>query len=122
MFDRYNVLDTISLINVDTRDTAAAKVRFASGCAAPIGIGDQFGSLVVTGYENTDGHVCTSADYLQPPGASTSSWKKPVSSESSLTGTEVAAIVVGCIAAVALIVGTMIIRKHSKGEVMSTHE
>lgn len=117
-------LGEYQIINVDTRDTTSAKVKFATGCAAPIGIGDQFGSLVVTGYENSDGSVCTAADYQQPPGASTSAWKAPgAKSASSLSGTEIAAIVVGCIAAVALIAGTIFIKFNSKQNVIvSSHE
>eukprot|EP00035_Acanthoeca_spectabilis_P005716 m.116636 g.116636 ORF g.116636 m.116636 type:complete len:2018 (+) comp13151_c1_seq2:283-6336(+) len=112
-------LQSVMSINVNGR-----KVKFKTNCAAPIGVGDQFGALVVVGFENSDGSVCrATASQASADSSSSTNTATSDSTGPNFSGTEIAAIIVGCVAAVGLIAGTVYIKYNSpKGRMSSTHD
>jgi hypothetical protein len=109
------VLENVYVIKVNGR-----KIKFKANCGAPIGLGDQFGALVVVGFETTGGSVCA----LSSAGASsldTPSSASPRESK-SYTGTEIAAIVAGCVAAIGLIAFTVYIKTAPTKRMFTTHD
>jgi hypothetical protein len=85
-----------------------AKQKLRTNCGAHIGIGDQFGPLLVTGWSNTRGETCHAP---QAMGSESESSTQTSSSISPVTG---AGIVIGCVAAITLFVGIVVFRKNSK--------
>lgn len=97
---------------INTIKLNGKSVRLNTNCAAPIGLGDRFGALTVVGYENSYGESCISP---QQRVAEASAQDGAASTDGSVSGgfsgTEIGAVVLGCAAAVVLVVGALVVRK-----------
>jgi uncharacterized surface protein with fasciclin (FAS1) repeats len=98
-----------------------AKMKIATNCAAHIGVGDQFGVLVVTGWQNLKGQQCYQDPYAsgneQQIGASSSTSS---SQSEGLSNVAVASIIVGTLAGAILVVAAVVMKRKASDQGWTT--
>jgi hypothetical protein len=93
---------------------ANAKLKIQTNCGSHIGIGDQFGPVIVTGYTNTRGESCKKVGYGSQASSSDVSSSGGASSN-GLSAVGIVGIVVGIVAVAVIMVGAVIF-KRNKGK------
>ena len=100
------------LANALTFKVGNAKIKIATNCAAHIGIGDQFGPVIVTAWRNFKGHECS--DHGSSASEQDSNTALSAGSGSSSEGMSSVTIVgvgVGVVAAVVIVAAAIIVRR-----------
>jgi len=100
-----------------TMHVGGAKLKIQTNCGSHIGIGDQFGPVVVTGFSNTRGESCKKMSLRS---SASSKEDDTDGSNNSISPIAIVGIVIGVVATIVLIVGAVLIRKRSKSQWSTT--